>query len=667
MRRKDTEEAETLLYKREVLCAIFVFVMSIQALTQVTKVYARPITGQVLAFHGGVSKWSTVDRQASVWCDLQSKRYKACFKAGDDLIVTPDNLLYHVEQYFDELEEKYGSVEADQMYTNEENWSTEVMQRAANRIKRDVYQDLLAITPDLSDARQTVEKFGLAQVHRIFPHWITEYGIDAKVDVPELERWMDSGVFRVDGQPMQRRDDIPKLLNALSKLQKSMSSKYPSEDMRSKSKYCKTEWREEALCKYLHPFYRDKVDATKRNMWLSRILNMPSGPVRDEAVKEAKHEDETIGTAALEALLTEEYRKDKRSWATVSFTSSAPTEGSESYFTTPQSATNPEINTSEGAAPVAQSKGGTVLNVWSKEKRAQRVRGNCTDCNGPHKTGSEEWKRDCTKKGSGEWMPMRQLPGLGAGRGATQGKSQKANPCRFWAKGSCKFGDKCRWDHSGPQGKGPKAQSSSRLSKRRAESLAQKLAHNSTILALQTINKMAGAGDDDVEEIDISSDQGVAIKKQLTNDARVLVTKAVGRCFTIVKMIRAEGYDGPNSTTITKGCLITASAEEAHKGATLDSAADMNVSHLSKVFAGIDRSEDAKKSGKVEGLNGCPAVEGRGLMIDTLVSKFHDEVLINPDWGVKIQSDDTAVGDNGILVNVRSDQAKHTKKCPPQP
>ena len=136
VRRKDTEEAETLLYKREVLCAIFVFVMSIQALTQVTKVYARPITGQVLAFHGGVSKWSTVDRQASVWCDLQSKRYKACFKAGDDLIVTPDNLLYHVEQYFDELEEKYGSVEADQMYTNEENWSTEVMQRAANRIKR---------------------------------------------------------------------------------------------------------------------------------------------------------------------------------------------------------------------------------------------------------------------------------------------------------------------------------------------------------------------------------------------------------------------------------------------------------------------------------------------------------------------------------------------------
>ena len=52
----------------------------------------------------------------AIRCDLQSKRYKACFKAGDDLNVTPDNLLWHVEQYFDELEEKYGSVEADQMY-----------------------------------------------------------------------------------------------------------------------------------------------------------------------------------------------------------------------------------------------------------------------------------------------------------------------------------------------------------------------------------------------------------------------------------------------------------------------------------------------------------------------------------------------------------------------
>ena len=101
--------------------------MSINALTQVTKVYARPITGVVAPFPGGIAKWPTADRQVGNWCDLQSVRYRACFKLGGDLKVTAANLKWHVEQYFDEVEEKFGAVEANKMYMDEDNWDPEVM------------------------------------------------------------------------------------------------------------------------------------------------------------------------------------------------------------------------------------------------------------------------------------------------------------------------------------------------------------------------------------------------------------------------------------------------------------------------------------------------------------------------------------------------------------
>ena len=106
-------------------------------LTAVRKVYARKVTSMVSPFSGSVLQFPVVDRQWEQWCELQSERYSMVARGGKKLEVTAENLKWHIEQRYDEIEDKDGHEGAMKMYLRDEAWDVRNQELLSSELQPD--------------------------------------------------------------------------------------------------------------------------------------------------------------------------------------------------------------------------------------------------------------------------------------------------------------------------------------------------------------------------------------------------------------------------------------------------------------------------------------------------------------------------------------------------
>ena len=142
-------------------------------------------------------------RAKSVWDDTEE-------------VITVDN----VQQYADEsidIEYIRNPSKAKALKETNAFFSTVDMQeRWHHKTRQAVYNLLYTVTT--GDAYETVQEFGVAEVHKLQQSFRISYGSAELKDIEELDQQYESGIVRKDGKKMQESDDPVKYFIEMKKL-----------------------------------------------------------------------------------------------------------------------------------------------------------------------------------------------------------------------------------------------------------------------------------------------------------------------------------------------------------------------------------------------------------------------------------------------------------------